>query len=70
MTKQSSYCISLSTKINDLSILKTKYEEKLDQASDDFEYRRDIELYKDIKSNLKYKHTLYKNNCIGYILAI
>lgn len=60
------YCSSLLNQIGDLTLLKIKYEDKLDQLSDDFEYRRDMEIYKDISSNLKYKNTLYRNDCMGY----
>ncbi len=59
-------CSSLLNQIGDLTLLKIKYEDKFDQISDDFEYRRDMEFYKDISSNLKYKHTLYRNECMGY----
>jgi hypothetical protein len=70
MSDNNLFCSSLLVKIGDLTNLKTKYEDKLDQASDDFEYRRDMEIYKDISSDLKYKHTLYRNRCVGLILVI
>jgi hypothetical protein len=67
MADKNLYCSSLLVKIGDITNLKTKYEDKLDQASDDFEFRRDMEIYKDISNtNILYIETIVWDTKILY----
>lgn len=60
------YCVSLLNKINDLTLLKIKLDERLEQTEDDIVVLRDTQIYKDVSSDLKYKHVLYMKNCSSY----
>jgi hypothetical protein len=66
MTDQDLYCSKLWNRISDLTLLQIKYEEKLETYQDEFTHKRDHEVYKDLKSDLKYKHLLYRKDCVGF----
>ena len=66
MSEKDLYCQQLSSRISELTILRGKYQENLETALDDFDFKRDYEYYKDIQSDMKYNHSLYKRDCIGF----
>lgn len=66
MDPQNLYCSKLFSRISELSSLKIKYEENLETSTDVFDFKRDYTFYQDIKSDLKYKHNLYRRDCLGF----
>jgi hypothetical protein len=66
MSDKNLYCSKLSSRINDLKKIQDIYEEKLETSLGYFEFRRDYEIYKDLKSDLKYKNNLYRKDCLGF----
>ena len=67
MSEKDLYCQQLSSRISELTILRGKYQENLETALDDFDFKRDYEYYKDIQMlNMDYNHSLYKRDCIGF----
>lgn len=66
MSDKDLYCSSLWNRISDLVLLKIKYEERLETSEDELTHKRDYEVYKDLKSDLKFKHNLYQKDCGGF----
>lgn len=60
------FCRNLISKIADLSLMKVKYENKAVESQDEIDHIHNYEIYKDIKSDLKYKKLLYRNHCTLY----
>jgi len=66
MSDKDLYCSKLWSKISDATMLKMKYKQDLETSKNDFDFKRDYEIYRDIKSDLKYKHLLYQKDCVGF----
>lgn len=64
MSDKDLYCSSLWNRISDLALLKIKYEERLETSEYEFTHKRDYEVYRDLKSDFRYKFLLYQKDCV------
>ena len=67
MDKNQLYCNRISERITHLTNMKVHMEQRLEEASDEFEFRRDYDFYKELKSDLTYQHRMYKKDCLGFV---
>ncbi len=65
-TEKLIYCSKLREKLDKLTLLSIKYEEKAIESLNDDEFKKNYNIYQDITSNLKYKEDLYINKCSKY----